>query len=59
MNEQTKKEIRGIAFTIASNNINCLGITLTKKVKTSIIKNFKASKEVVEDYLVLTLDFNG
>jgi hypothetical protein len=49
--EQTEKEIREITpFTIATNNIKYLGITLTKEVKDLYDNNFKSlKKEIKED----------
>jgi hypothetical protein len=47
----TKKEIREtIPFTIVTNNIKYLGVTLTKEVKDLSDKNFKSlKKEIKED----------
>jgi hypothetical protein len=45
--KQAEKEIREIApFTIASNNIECLGVTLTKQAKTwmTIISSLSRNK---------------
>jgi hypothetical protein len=49
--KQTEKEIREMTpFTIAINNINYLGVTLTKQVKDLYDKNFKSlKKEIKED----------
>jgi hypothetical protein len=49
--KQTEKEIRETRiFTIASNNIKYLVVTLTKKVKDFYNKNFKIlKKEIKED----------
>ena len=45
-----KKEIREISpFTIATNNIKYLGVTLTKKVKDLHDKNVKSLKKEIED----------
>jgi hypothetical protein len=45
-----RKEIREIMpFTIATNNIKCLGVTLTKQVKDLYDKNFKSLKKEVEE----------
>jgi hypothetical protein len=51
INKLVEKEIREITpFTIASNNIKSLGITLTEHVtKTCMVKNFKALKEETEE----------
>ena len=48
---QAEKEIRETTlFTIATNNIKYLGVTLTKQVKYLQDKNFKSlKKEVKED----------
>jgi hypothetical protein len=46
--KQTEKEIREITpFSIVTNNIKYLGVTLTKEVKSQYGKNFK--KEIEED----------
>ena len=49
--KEDEKEIRETApFTIVTNNMKCLGVTLTKKVKDLYGKNFKAlKKEIKED----------
>ena len=49
--KQAKKEIRKMTtFTIVTNNINYLGVTLTKEVKDMYDKNFKSlKKEIKED----------
>jgi hypothetical protein len=49
--QQAEKEIREkIPFTIVTNNIKYLGVTLTKQVKDMYIKNFKSlKKEIKED----------
>ena len=45
-----EKEIRErTLFTIATNNINYLGVTLTKKVKVLYDKNFKSPKKEIEE----------
>jgi hypothetical protein len=49
-----EKEIRETTpFTILTNNIRCLGVTLTKEVKVMYDKNFKSyiffKKEINED----------
>jgi hypothetical protein len=50
-NKQAKKEIREtIPFSIVTNNIKYLGMTLTKEVKDLYVKNFKfLKKEIKED----------
>ena len=50
-NKQAEKEIRKtIPFTIATNNIKYLGVTLTKQVKDLYDNNFKSHrKEIKED----------
>jgi hypothetical protein len=49
--KQTEKEIRGTTpFTIVTNNIKYLGVTLTKEVKDLCDKNFESlKKEIKED----------
>jgi hypothetical protein len=50
--KQAEKEIRETTpFTIVTNNIKCLGVTLTKQVKDLYDKNFFKSlkKEIEED----------
>jgi hypothetical protein len=49
--KQDEKEIREIIpFTIVTNNIKYLGVTLTKEVKDLYDKNFKSlEKEIKED----------
>jgi hypothetical protein len=49
--KQAEKEIRETTpFSIVTNNINYLGLTLTKKVKDMYDKNFKSiKKEIKED----------
>jgi hypothetical protein len=43
---QAEKEIRGtMPFTIVTNNITYLGMTLTKQVKDLYDKNFKSLKK--------------
>ena len=51
MDKQVEKEIMEItAFTIVTNNIKFLGVTLTKEVKDLYDKNFKSlKKEIQED----------
>jgi hypothetical protein len=50
-NKRTEKEIRETTpFTIVTNNIKYLGVTLTKEVKDLYDKNFKSlKKEIKED----------
>jgi hypothetical protein len=48
--EQAEKEIREkTTFSIVTNNINYLGMTLTKGVKDLYDKNFKSLKKECED----------
>jgi len=48
--KQTEKEIREtIPFTIATNNIQYLGVTLTKQVNDLYDDNFKSLKKEIED----------
>ena len=49
--KQTEKEIREkTPFTIVTNNLKYLGVTLTKQVKDLYYKNFKSlKKEIKED----------
>jgi hypothetical protein len=48
--KQAEKEIRGtIPFTVATNSIKYLGVTLTKQVKDMYDYNFKTLKEKIED----------
>jgi hypothetical protein len=50
--KQVEKEIRKMTpFTIATNNITLLGVTLTKKVKDLYDKNFKSLKKEIEEDL--------
>ena len=52
-----EKEIRETSpFTIATNNIKYLGVTLTKEVKDLYNKNFKSLKKEIEEiqFLVKT-----
>ena len=45
--KQAEKEIRETTpFTIVTNNIKCLGVTLTKEVKDLYDKNFKSLKKL-------------
>ena len=49
--EQTEKEIRETTlFTIVTNNIKYLGVTLTQQVK-DLYKNFESLKKEIEDDL--------
>jgi hypothetical protein len=50
-NKQAEKEIReATPFSIVTNNIRYLGVTLTKEVKDLYDKNFKSlKKEIKED----------
>jgi hypothetical protein len=45
------------AFTIGTNNINYLGVILTKQVKDLYDKNFMSLKKEVEEYLRRWKDF--
>ena len=48
-NNSVEKELgETIFFTIATNNINCLGVTLTKQGKDLYDKNFKSLKKEIE-----------
>ena len=48
--KEAEKEIRETSpFTIATNNIKYLGITLTKEVKDLFDKNFKPLKKEIEE----------
>ena len=48
--KQAEKEIRETApFTIVTNNIKYLGVTLTKQVKDLCDKNFKSLKKEIKD----------
>ena len=48
-----RKEIMEITpFTIATNNIKYLGVTLTKQVKHQYDKNFKSLKNEIEEDLL-------
>ena len=49
-NRQTKKEIKETTpFTIVTNNMKYLYVTLTKQVKDLYDKNFKSLKKEIED----------
>ena len=48
--KQAEKEIREtIPFTIATNSIKYLGVTLTKQMKDLYDNNFKSLKKEIED----------
>jgi hypothetical protein len=48
--KQSEKESRETtSFTIATNNIKYLGVTLTKEVKVPYDRNFKSLKKEIED----------
>ena len=50
--KQSEKEIREtIPFTIATNSIKYLGVTLTKQVKDLYDNNFKSLKKEIEEDL--------
>jgi hypothetical protein len=49
--KQDEKEIRETHFTIVTNNINYLGVTLTKEVKDLYDKNFEPMKKEIEEDL--------
>jgi hypothetical protein len=50
--KQAEKEIRKTTpFTIVTNNIKYLGVTLTKEVKDLYVKNFKSLKKEIEEDL--------
>ena len=50
--KRTEKEIRETTpFTIVTNNIKFLGVTLTKEVKDMYDKNFKFLKKEIEEDL--------
>ena len=50
--KQAEKEIREMTpFTIATNNIKYLGVTLTKQVKDLYDRNFKSLKKEIEEDL--------
>jgi hypothetical protein len=49
--KQAEKKLRQITlFTIVTNNIKYLGVTLTKQVKDPYDKNFKSLKKEIEDF---------
>ena len=50
--KQAEKEIREMTpFTIATNSIKYLGVTLTKQVKDLCDKNFRSLKKEIEEDL--------
>jgi ribosome biogenesis protein Nip4 len=50
--KQAEKEIRETTpFTIATNNIKYLGVTLTKQMKDRYDNNFKSLKKEIKEYL--------
>jgi hypothetical protein len=50
--KQAEKEIRATTpFTIVTNNIKYLGVTLTKQVKDLYDKKFKSLKKEIDEYL--------
>ena len=50
--KQTEKEIRGTTpFSIVTNNIKYLGVTLSKEVKDLYDKNFKSLKKEIKEGL--------
>jgi hypothetical protein len=52
MDKQAEKEIKETTtFTIVTNNINYLGITLNKQVKDLYDKNFKSLMKTMEDLI--------
>jgi hypothetical protein len=58
--KQTKQEIREkTPFTIVTNNITYLGVTLTKQVKDLYDKNFKSLKKEIEENLRRWEDFHA
>jgi ribosomal protein L20 len=46
-----------IPFTIITNNIKYLGVTLTKQVKDLYDRNFKSVKKEIKEYLRRKKDF--
>jgi hypothetical protein len=59
-NKQTEKEIRETTpFTIVTNNIKYLGMTLTKEVKNLYDKNFKSLKKEIKEDLRRWKDLHG
>jgi hypothetical protein len=50
--KQAEKEVKElIPFTIVTNNIKYLDVTLTKQLKDLLDKNFKSLKKEIKDYL--------
>ena len=50
--KQAEKEIREVTpFTIVTNNIKYLGMTLSKEVKDLYDKNFMSLKKEIEEHL--------
>ena len=50
--KQAEKEVREMTpFTIATNNIKYLGVTLTKHIKDLYEKNFRSLKKEIEEDL--------
>jgi hypothetical protein len=50
--KRAKKKIRETTlFTIFTNNIKCLGLTLAKQVKDLYVKNFKSLKKEIKEVL--------
>jgi hypothetical protein len=50
--KQAEKEIRETTpFTIDTNNIKCLGVTLTKQLKVLCDNNFKLLNKEIKEYL--------
>jgi hypothetical protein len=47
--QDTKEIMETIPFTIVTNNIKYLGVTLSKEVKDLYDKNFKSLKKEIED----------
>jgi hypothetical protein len=47
--KQDEKEMETTPFTIVTNNVKYLGVTLTKEVKDMYDKNFKSLKNEIED----------
>ena len=56
MNRLRKKLMETTHFTIVTNNINYLGVTLTKQVKNLYDKNFTSLKKEIEEYLRIWKD---
>jgi hypothetical protein len=50
-NKQVEKELwETTPFTIVTNNIKCLGVTLTKEVNVLYDKNFKSLKKEINEF---------